>query len=100
MWRELLAATTRAQAPLAVAACVPPDQPELWDMARDHFGSQSADPARRERVAGAAAAGRRRRQLAVLPLPAEHEPWWSGLLDTSVRPLRVVARLPFARPPA
>ena len=39
MWRELLAATTRAQAPLAIAAWVPPDQPELWDIARDQFGS-------------------------------------------------------------
>ena len=39
MWRELLAATTRAQAPLAIAACVPPDRSELWDLARDHFGA-------------------------------------------------------------
>ena len=39
-------------------------------------------------------------QLAVLPLPTEHEPWWPGLLDTSVRPLRIVvpsAVLPVGR---
>ena len=62
MWRELLAATTRAQAPLAIAACVPPDRPELWDLARDHFGSAVADPAHRQLVARAAAGRRRRRR--------------------------------------
>lgn len=95
MWRELLAATTRAQAPLAIAAWVPPDQPELWDIARDQFGSLTAiqragswSHALRLLADGGA-------QLAVLPLPTEHEPWWPGLLDTSIRPLRIVSRLPF-----
>jgi chorismate mutase / prephenate dehydratase len=95
MWRELLAATTRAQAPLSVAAWVPADQPELWDIARDHFGSftplqrtGSWSQALRLLADGMA-------QLAVLPLPGEREPWWPSLLDTSIRPLRVVARLPF-----
>src|SRR3954447_9819282 len=95
MWRELLAATTREQAPLAVAACVPPDRPELWDLARDHFGStapiqRTASGSQAVRLLADGAA-----DLAVMPLPAEDEPWWVGLLDTSVRPLRVVARLPF-----
>ena len=98
MWRELLAATTRAQGPLAIAACVPPDRAELWDLARDHFGA--AAPIQRtvswshalRLVADGDA------DLAVLPLPGEGEPWWASLLDTSVQPLRVVARLPFGPP--
>ena len=95
MWRELLAATTRAQAPLSVAACAPPSRPELWDLARDHFGSTapiqpaaSCSQALRLVAEGAA-------DLAVLPLPAEDETWWTGLLDASSRPLRIVAQLPF-----
>jgi chorismate mutase / prephenate dehydratase len=95
MWRELLAATTRSQAPLAVAAFVPPDQPELWDIARDHFGSLTPvqraggwSQALRLLADGAA-------QLAVLPLPRDGEPWWASLLNRPARPLRVVARLPF-----
>lgn len=95
MWRELLAATTRAQAPLAIAACVPATQPELWDIARDHFGSMA--PIQRTEgcshalrlVADGAA------HLAVLPLPGELEPWWAQLVDTTIRPLRVLAKLPF-----
>lgn len=96
MWRELLAATTRAQAPLAIAACVPADQPELWDIARDHFGSMAPI----QRTGGCSHALRLVADgavhLAVLPLPGEFEPWWLQLLDSSIRPLRILARLPFA----
>jgi chorismate mutase len=96
MWRELLAATTRAQAPFTVVVQVPPDQPALWDVARDHFGSLT--PLRRAESGSQALrllaedAGR----LAVLPLPGEEHSWWASLLDAPAPPLRVVARLPFA----
>jgi chorismate mutase len=98
MWRELLAATTRAQAPFTVAVQVPPDQPALWDVARDHFGAatpilraESGSQALRLLAEDAS-------RLAVLPLPGEEHGWWASLLDTSVLPLRVVARLPFSDP--
>ena len=95
MWRELLAATTRAQAPLAVAACVPSGQPELWDLARDHFGATV--PLQRTAAWGQAlrllADGTA--DLAVLPLPGPDAAWWAHLPDAPDRPLRVVARLPF-----
>lgn len=92
MWRELLAATTRAQAPLAVAACVPPGREALWDLARDHFGAIA--PLRR--IAHSAAALRLVRDgeadLVVLPAPGAGESWWADLAATG---LRVVAALPF-----
>ena len=93
MWRELLAATTRAQAPLAVAACVPPDRQELWDLVRDHFGStapilRTADAAHGLRLVAEGAA-----DLVVMPLPGDAVTWWTGL-DADL-PLRIVARLPF-----
>ncbi|MFO1048430.1 MAG: chorismate mutase [Geminicoccaceae bacterium] len=92
MWRELLAATTRAQAPLAVAACVPPGREALWDLARDHFGAIA--PLRR--IAHSAAALRLVREgeadLVVLPVPGTGESWWVDLAATG---LRVVAALPF-----
>lgn len=98
MWRELLAATTRAQAPLAVVVHVPPDQPGLWDLARDHFGSLTP-------VTRAASSSQALRllaedptRLAVLPLPDEGLAWWTSLLEGAPRhPARVVARLPFVR---
>ncbi len=96
MWRELLAATTRQQTPFAVAAHVPPDQPGLWDIARDHFGSSTpvrrvASPAHALRSLADGSA-----QVAVLPEPGEQEPWWRALVTPGDAPLRIVARLPLA----
>src|SRR4051812_8601829 len=96
MWRELLGAMTRVQSPLAVAAWLPPGSPELRDMVRDHFGSLApllpADgPADTLRLAARGTA-----QVAVLPVPAGEERWWSVLLDDAASDLRVVSRLPFA----
>lgn len=96
MWRELLAATVRAQSPLTIVAFVPPDEPGLWDLARDHFGSST--PVRRVESAARALslAADDPARLAVLPMPDERHAWWQGLLDGGGRPLRVIARLPFA----
>ena len=97
MWRELFGAMTRVQSSLAVSVVVPEDQPELWDVVRDHFGSLT--PIRRaesaEEALGRIAAGQA--QVAVLPLPGEADRWWLGLADG---PLRVQARLPFATLPS
>src|SRR6516162_10999050 len=41
MWREMLAATVRLQSPFSVAVFAPADRPELWDLARDHYGSNT-----------------------------------------------------------
>ena len=95
MWRELLAATTRAQAPLAVVACVPAAQPALWDLARDHFGATVPLERTAEWRHALTLLADGLADLAVLPLPAPDTPWWTHLPGGEVRPLRVVARLPF-----
>src|SRR6476661_3448239 len=41
MWRELLAATVRLQGPFTVAIYSPPEAQGFWDIARDHYGSQT-----------------------------------------------------------
>lgn len=100
MWRELLAATTQAQGPFAVVVNVPPGRPEIWDLARDHFGSltpmrrvESPGQALRELDTGAF-------PIAVLPLPSwDDRWWWSAMSDNSPAVPRVAARLPFAARP-
>ena len=94
IWRELLAALTRLQAPLSVAVCAPRGF-AIWDLARDHFGSltpmtraESAGQAVRAVANGSAA-------VAVLPLPGDDDPWWLALLSDQPDRLRVFARLPF-----
>ena len=41
MWRELLGATVQLQSSFAVAVYAPPQTPGYWDLARDHYGSQT-----------------------------------------------------------
>jgi chorismate mutase len=97
MWREMLAATVRLQSPFSVAVFAPPERPGYWDLARDHYGSNTPMAAYDavgdviEAVAGGGTS------LGVLPIPEANEtdPWWRDLLSTSEDRPRVIARLPF-----
>jgi chorismate mutase-like protein len=97
IWREILAAGVRLEAPFAVAVYAPDGLPGLWDLARDHYGCSTPISALGSIgeviggvVAGQAAAG-------VLPLPRERDPdpWWPHLLAADRDAPRVIARLPF-----
>src|SRR5207245_4979220 len=41
MWREMLAATVRLQSTFSVAVFASADRPGFWDLARDHYGSNT-----------------------------------------------------------
>jgi chorismate mutase / prephenate dehydratase len=96
MWRELIAAQTRLQAPLSVAVFAREEgMPQVWDLARDHFGSATpmirvdrAIQALRALTEGSAT-------VAVLPLPGDDESWWVSLVSDQDHRLRAFARLPF-----
>jgi chorismate mutase len=97
MWREMLAATVRLQSHFSVAVFAPCDRPAFWDLARDHYGSNTP-------MAAYDAAGQVIRAVAdgeasvgVLPMPqaGEPDPWWRQLLSIDVSAVRVIARLPF-----
>jgi chorismate mutase / prephenate dehydratase len=96
MWRELVAAHTRLQAPLSVAVFArKEDGPRIWDLARDHFGSatpmhQVDRPMQALRALGDGSA-----TVAVLPLPGDDDSWWVSLMSDHDLRLRVFARLPF-----
>ena len=97
MWREMLAATVRLQSPFSVAVFAPADRPGFWDLARDHYGSNTPMSAYDTvgQVISAVAGGTG--SVGVLPLPkaGESDPWWPHLLSTDNDAPRVVARLPF-----
>lgn len=96
MWRELIAAQTRLQAPLSAAVFAPDDTAlRIWDLARDHFGSVTPMVRVDRAIQALRALGDGSATVAVLPLPGDDDPWWLGLMsDHDVR-LRVFARLPF-----
>jgi chorismate mutase / prephenate dehydratase len=95
MWRELLAATTRQQTPVSLAVHAPADNPSIWDLARDHFGSTT--PIARSESAGQAirAVSDGSATIAVLPLPHDDDTWWLALMSDQLDRLRVFGRLPF-----
>lgn len=94
VWREIIASLTAMQGPYAVAVFADGSD-GLWDLARDHFGSQTPIAAwttRREIVAGVA---RHEVTHGVLPYPpdVDDRPWWAGLWSPDAP--RIVLRLPF-----
>lgn len=97
MWRELLAATVRLQGAFAVAVYVPPEMPGYWDLARDHYGSQTAILAFRSTAQVIGAVTEDQAAAGVLPMPQEGDadPWWRHLLSANDGAPHVIARLPF-----
>jgi hypothetical protein len=100
MWRELLAATTRQQGPFAVAAYAPPNGPGVWDLARDHYGSQTPITAYQSSFQVIQAVTEHRVAVGVLPMPqdGDADPWWRHLISPDEDAPRVIARLPFGPP--
>ena len=97
MWREMLAATVRLQSPFAVAVFAPIEAQGYWDLARDHYGSNTPMSAYRSVGPVIRAVTEGKASIGVLPMPQEGEadPWWRHLLSKDQNSPRVVARLPF-----
>jgi chorismate mutase len=97
IWREIIAGITRMEmSEYAVAVHVDGNDPALWDLARNQFGSatpMTAFATTRE-VLGEVADGRA--TIGVLPCPREgdDDPWWTNIAARDG--LRVSYRMPFA----
>lgn len=98
MWREMIAALSSLQAPLAVAVYLPPERPGYWDIARDHYGSQTPMTAHASAMQVLRALNAGNATVGVLPLPEQDDPdpWWRALIGADPGLPRIVARLPFA----
>jgi chorismate mutase/prephenate dehydratase len=97
MWREMLAATVRLQSPFSVAVFAPCDRQGFWDLARDHYGSNTPMAAY-DSVSGVIrAVADEEASVGVLPMPqlGETAPWWRHLLSIDESAVQVIARLPF-----
>ncbi|HEY1503472.1 MAG TPA: chorismate mutase, partial [Stellaceae bacterium] len=100
LWRELLAGSLAIQADLHLAVYMSEKSAGLWDLARDHYGSQTAMSGFRSTGEVLRAIADRRATLGVLPVPGQSdiEPWWRFLATGEAPVLRVIARLPFSSP--
>lgn len=97
MWRELLAATVRLETPFAVAVFAPAAGAGLWDLARDHYGSQTPMSAFSSVAQVIRAVSEGGAAVGILPLPQEGDPdpWWRHLVSHNDDAPRIIARLPF-----
>jgi chorismate mutase / prephenate dehydratase len=100
MWREMLAATVAMQSPLSVVVFAPADQQGYWDLARDHYGSNTPMTALDsvDQVIRAVRCRDSTVGLLPLPQPGEPEPWWPYLVSAAEERPQVIARLPFGSP--
>jgi chorismate mutase/prephenate dehydratase len=97
MWREMLAATVRLQSPFSVAVSAPGGRQECWDLARDHYGSNTPMRAYDTPREVIRAVSEGKASVGVLPMfrADESDPWWPELLLAAATAPRIIARLPF-----
>jgi len=98
IWREIIGAFLGMQGPFAVAAYATEDGPNLFGLARDHFGSMTQVATFSSQRGVLRAVNERKASVGVLPLPEvdREEPWWPHLERSSGHAPHIVARLPFA----
>lgn len=95
LWRAMIGAFTMQEGALRVAVTVGTGKADLWDLTRDFYGCVTPlfPHATPDRTLRALIAGKA--EVAIMPLPARHDPqpWWRLLAQHP--DLRIFARLPF-----
>lgn len=96
LWRELMGAAIVMQADFSVAVAAPDADPGIWDLARDHYGSQVAMAAYKSPSEVLRALAELRHDSGVIAAPAADgdDAWWRALAGAADGP-RINARLPF-----
>ena len=96
LWREIVSAAIAQQAEFPVAVAVPDSDPGIWDLARDHYGSQVPMTALKSTAEAMRALAEGRANAAVVAVPGDgvEDSWWRSLAAGGEGP-RVTARLPF-----
>jgi chorismate mutase / prephenate dehydratase len=96
IWREIVGSAIAQQADLPVAVAVPDDDPGIWDLARDHYGSQMPMTPYKSsgEVLRALAEGHASAAVVAVPGDGAGDSWWRALASGNEGP-RVTARLPW-----
>jgi chorismate mutase len=97
LWREMISAFTLQEGLFKVAVFSPAKGPDLWDAARDHFGSFTPLHETVSAQAAIKALQAEKVTLAAVPPPVagEKDAWWPLLVADKANTLNVIAALPF-----
>jgi chorismate mutase/prephenate dehydratase len=97
VWRELISGFTLLEGALKVAVYSPDKGPNLWDVARDHYGSFTPLMESESAVAAIKAVQANKATIAVVPPPmaGDKDSWWPLLAGDKKNVLTVFASLPF-----
>lgn len=101
VWRELFGCFNRLQSPFAAAVSVTPESRDLWDIARDHYGSLTPMTAVMSPIQAVRLVLDGKATVAVVPWPDERDPdpWWRLLVAGNGKRPRVISRLPVIERP-
>ena len=98
IWREIIAASLRAQNKFHLHVYAPDNQVGFADLAHDHFGSFTPIRTHTRPSLVVHACAEEPFSLGIVPLPEIEEPgpaWWAQLAPAGEKGPRVVAKLPF-----
>ena len=98
MWRELIVATLSMEGPFSVAVFMPEGNADLWDLARDQYGSFTTMTGYASERQLINAVRLQKSTVGILPLPRpdDADPWWRHIVNEDEMTPRIIARLPFA----
>jgi len=101
IWREMITALYRLQAPVRVAVHAPNRSVARWDIARDFYGSTTSMQLCTTASAVMRAISSQPMTLGVMAMPedGEKESWWPMLASHSADAPKVITRLPFVPNP-
>jgi chorismate mutase/prephenate dehydratase len=101
IWRELVGAVSLLQTGLKVAVCAPDARHDLWDMARDYFGSCLPMQKYQSAMSTISAVCDGKATFAIVPWPESEEdtPWWTALRQGTTDDLNIIVRLPHGDDP-
>jgi chorismate mutase / prephenate dehydratase len=97
LWREMISAFTLQEGPFKVAVYAPDKGSDLWDMARDHFGTFTPFAEMPSAIAAIKAVQANKAVMAVVPPPGldEKDSWWPMMAGDKANVLTVFSMLPF-----
>lgn len=99
VWREIFSSATTLQGDLSIAVYAPEHDPDLYTLARDHFGALTPISSYGTVSGVMRAVSDRRATAGVLPVPQseDSENWWRYLARDFEDAPRVTAKLPFTK---